>query len=297
MIGYTLKHVLELVPEALDLVKQASVEQDYPINNKDGCIASGLAVAYKTRISGQMVDYDNLEKVSSAITAYNLGETVNDLVGKMVGRSRDALVKQASFETPDTYMTKQAGFEGDLTGFMDLQEIVKQAEVLAEQAAGLGVNPSLEVRRYACDAFLAKEAALGALGARFQATKNPVFVKLAAALSKEAEIIPPSKLTKSLCSTVTGLDKEAGLLAKGFNFYKEALIEKEAAVNSMMVKVAGKDYALQRILALPANYVDDYLGKGFMKEATSDPGSTKAMIESLPLDSQHVLATILKNAG
>jgi hypothetical protein len=252
---------------------------------------------YKLRISGQAVDNEDMVKISSALTAYNLEDTVKDLVGKMVERNKDALVKQASMETPDTYMTKQAGFEGDLTGFVDLPEMVKQAEVLFKNAAVLGVNPSREVRRYACDAYLVKEAALGALGARFQATKNDVFVKLAAALSKEAEVMPPSKLVTSLCATVTGLDKKAGLLARGFNFYKEVLIEKEAAVNSMMVKVAGKDYHLQKVLALPSNYVDDYLGKGFMKEACGDPGSAKAMIESLPMDSQHVLATILKNAG
>ena len=48
---------------------------------------------------------------------------------------------------------------------------------------------------------------------------------------------------------------------------------------------------------LPAPYVNDYLGPDFMKELQADPASAKAMVESLPRDSQHVLATLLKNAG
>lgn len=297
MIGYTLKHVLELVPEALPLVKQASIEKDYPINNKDSCVASALSISYMQQISGQNVDYGVLEKVAGAIEAYNLQGEVDLLSKKMVSTWNSRLVKQASVETEETYMTKQANWEGDLTGFVDIEKMVEKATELFEKAAQIGVIPSQEVRRYSGDAFLAKEAALGALGARFQATKDTTFVKLAAALSKEAEIIPPGNLVRSLCKTVTGLDKKAGLLAIGFNFYKEALIEKEAAVSGTSVSICGTSYPIQKVMALPESYVNDYLGKDFSKELNSDPASAKALVESLPLDTQHVLATLLKNAN
>lgn len=297
MIGYTLKHVLELVPEALPLVKQASIEKDYPIDNKDSCVASALAISYKQQISGQKVDYDVLEKVAGAIEAYNLQSEVDLLSKKMTVTWNSRLVKQASVETEETYLTKQAGWEGDLSGFLDIEKAAEKATELLEKAAQIGVIPSQEVRRYSGDAYLAKEAALGALGARFQATKDATFVKLAAALSKEAEFIPPGSLVKSLCKTVTGLDKKAGLLAIGFNFYKEALIEKEAAVSGTSVSICGSSYPIQKVMALPDSYVSDYLGKDFSKELNSDPASAKALVESLPLDSQHVLATLLKNAN
>lgn len=297
MLGYTLKHILDLVPDALPLVKQASIEQDYPINNKDSCLASGLVVAYKHNIAGQAVDFDVLEKVAGAVTAYNLDGTLKDLTEKMVTANGNRLMKQASVESQESYLTKQAGFEGELTGFVDLEKVAKEAVQLSEKAAVIGVNPSQEVRRYSGDAFLAKEAALGALGTRFQITKDDTFVKIAAALGREAEFIPPGRLVRSLCETVTGLDKKAGLLAKGFNFYKETLIEKEAAMSSTTVMVSGCNYPIQKVMSLPESYVNDYLGKEFYTELNSDPSTAKAMVESLPMDSQRVLSTLLKNAN
>lgn len=297
MIGYTLKHVLDLVPEALPLVKTASLEVDYPTNNKDGCLASALAIQYKTQVAHQAVDFDTLEKVASSVLAYGLNDTVSDLAKTMILRSKDRLEKQASVEGPETFMEKQANWEGDLTGFPNLEGLCKEAEVLLEKAAQLGITPSDKLRIYGGDGFLSKQAALDSLGTRFYLSKNDTYVKIAAALSKEAEYIKPGNLVKNLCSTVTRMDKEAGLLAKGLNFYKEALLTKEAATSSMSVKIAGKQYPLQKVMAMPQSYLDDYLGKGFAKELNSDPMSAKAMVESLPMDTQRVLETILKSAG
>lgn len=300
MIGYTLKQILELVPQALPLVKQASVELDYPTDSRDNCIASGLVVGYKQGISGQTVDLEVMDKVATAMLVYNVEEVVSDLVKEMYEANKQKLVKQASQNKDvlqESYKLKEFAWENQLSGFVDLQGIIKQAEELAREAAQIDVKPSGLIDRYSGNAYLSKEAALDALGARFYATKNDVFVKIAAALSNEADVIAPGKLVKDLCSTVTKFDKEAGLDLKGFNFYKETLVEKSAAYNSMLVKIAGVNYSLTKVLALPDSYVDDYLGKGFMKQANSDPASAKAMIESLPLDSQHVLATILKNSN
>ena len=294
MIGYTLKHVLELMPEAMEMVKAAAIEQEYPVGSKSDCFASNLVATYKQHIEKVAVDSSILEKLASAALAYGIGDEVAKLSAEMLKR-KDTMVKQASIASQDDYMLKQANWQGDLTGFVDLSEIAKSAESLRADAEAAGITPCKEVDLYSGNAFLSKEAALGALGSRFYVTNDNVFVKLAAALSKESEVIPPGRLVKSLCETVTGLDKKAGLAAKGFNFYKEALIEKSAAVDSMSVRVSGRDYSMGKVMRLPEPYVNDYMGKDFYKEMTSDPSSAKAMIESLPMDSQHVLSTLLKN--
>ena len=74
--------------------------------------------------------------------------------------------------------------------------MAQTAQELVEKAAVLGVNPSEDLLRYSGTLFLSKKAALGALGARFSASKKDVFVKIAAALSKEPEILPPGNLVE-----------------------------------------------------------------------------------------------------
>ena len=76
MIGYTLKPVLELVPEVLPLVKQASIEKDFPVDSRDSALASALAVNYTTRVLGKHLDSNVLEKVAKATTVYGLEEVV-----------------------------------------------------------------------------------------------------------------------------------------------------------------------------------------------------------------------------
>lgn len=299
MIGYTLKHVLDLVPEAFDLIKKANVERDYPIDNKDGSIACGLVQAYKTQIAKEFVEEDNLVKVANAIAAYGVKDVVDNIVQTMLDRNVVRLEKKASMsvESKEDYLVKQAGWEGNLTGFVDYQVIADDAEKLFEKAAELGVDPGKKVRMYSGNAYLSKEAALGALGARFYASGKDVFAKLAAAMSAESEILSPGKKVKDLCRIVSRLDKEAGLAAKGFNFYEEVLLEKDAALSTLNVNICGKSYPLDRVMNLPESYLSDYMGKDFAKELVSDPASAKAMVESLPMDSQQVLSTLLKSSG
>jgi hypothetical protein len=296
MIGYTLKHVLDLVPEALQHVKQASVEQDYPLTSRDNTIASALVANYEVRIAGHIVDPDVLEKVAFAVEAYGAGDIVSDLITKVHARNGHRLEKAASAGTPEKYMTKQAGWQGELSGFKDLEDLVKQAESLYAEAQQLGVEPSFEVKRYAGDAYLSKQAALGALNARYHLTKDTSFVKLAAAIGTQPVFEPSSNLVRSLCRTVTGLDKKAGLLAKGFDFYKEALMTKEAAYGECSCKVAGKDIPLTTIMRIPRHHVSNYLGDDVAKSLDGHPQEAKAVIDSLPMDSQQILATILKSA-
>ena len=296
MIAYTLKHVLELVPEALDLVKQAQVEQEYPISNRDSCIASALSIAYH-QSAGNKVDLDVMTKVANAVEAYGLKSTVEPLHETLLQRSRELMVKQASAPTQEQYITKVAAWEGGLSGFKDIPKLVEEATELVKQAEMVGSEVPEDLQRYGGQGILSKKAALDALSSRFYLTKNDTFVKIAAALGSEGDYLRAGKLSADLCRVVTQLDKQAHLDMAGFDFYKEAVLTKEAAMSGMMANVAGKSYPMSRITSLPESYVNDYLGPDFMKEVRSDPVSAKALVESLPRDSQNVLATILKNAG
>lgn len=296
MIGYILKNVLNLVPEALPLVKKAELEQSFPVNSPDNCLASSLVAEYNLRISKQPVDYDILEKVATAVEIFGLTEKKVELSELMVQRHQTALVKQASVETPEKYLEKQAYWEGELTGFKDLEKVAEVAETLLEQSKALGIEPSPLVKTYAIDGYLSKEAALGALGARYHLTSNDVFVKIAAALSRESDFIPGGPLAKSLCKTVSRLDKQAELSARGFDFYKETVLTKSAAMNQSMIKLCGKNVPLIKIAAIPRHHLDSYMGKEFGKELDSDPNYAKAMIEALPRDSQQILMTLVNHA-
>jgi hypothetical protein len=92
------------------------------------------------------------------------------------------------------------------------------------------------------------------------------------------------------------LDKKAGLDIMGFNFYKEALIVKKAAyAGGLSVKVDGQDVPYSKIQALGKERIGSFLGKDIGASLTEDPVNDKAVIESLPLDSQKMLASILKS--
>lgn len=294
MIAYTLKSVLELVPEAMPFVKKASVEQEYPLDNKDACMASALCIAYHENIDHQSVDPWLMEKVANALELYGIKDEYLSLKEKMA--QRNVFTKVASgINLQATYLTKQSSFEGDRSGWNDPEALCKTASALYDEAITLGETPSEDVSRYSGHAYLSKEAAVNGLTARFQATSNPVFVKLAVAIG-ERDLFP-TKTVQDLCKTVTGLDKEANLHLKGFDFYKEALIVKQAAfTGSVRVRVGKEEFPLETILRISDSHLSHYIGPDFAKELKSDPANAKAVVETLPLDLQQVLLTLIKNA-
>jgi len=298
MLGYTLKSILELVPEALPLVKQASIEQDWPLGNKDSCIASALALGYHSQISGKVVDYEVIEKVASAVTAYGVQDDVDTLVKKLGLRAHDRLEKSASAPSEAKFLEKQATWIGGLSGVKKLEELVKQAQELYEYATSLGVTPNDDVCKYSGHALLSKEAAINSLQARYAAKPDEVLLKIASAISQEggiSEFISNVNTVKSLCRTITGWDKSAGLLEKGFDFYRETLFTKQAATQTTTVTLAGKSYPLQMVQRIPKEHLEHYLGKDFSEEISSDPVTAKAVIDTLPLDLQQILSTLLKS--
>lgn len=297
MISYSLKQILSLIPEAFPFVKQASVQDEFPLNSKDSAIASALRIEHDIHFKHRPVDPEVMEKVAMAVEAYGVEQTVSDLKEKMHARHfSTGMEKAASTATPEGCMVKMASLEGELTGFKDLESLSKKAEEILEQCNQLGVEPSDTVRRYAADAYLSKEAALGSLNARYHLTKDPLFVKLAAALGKEEALIPSGEMVRGLCQTITRLDKKAHLDIKGFDFYREALLVKSAAVTAARVKLDQNEYPLESVLKIPRHHLASYLGEEIAQGLSSDPVTAKAVVESLPLDLQRVLVTLMKNA-
>ena len=297
MIGYTLKQILTLVPEALPFVKQASIEQEYPLSTKSDCAASALRINYELYIEKKAVDSDMLEKVADAVTAYGIEDEIGKLTNLL--RTRKPIEKTAAEVQTQVLYEKQASFEcslNDYRGIPDIEALRKQAEVISDECRSSGIESNDAVKLYSGDMYMSKSAAYDALQARFHLTQDPVFVKIASALSKEESVLKPSPMVRSLCRVVTGLDKKAGLHAMGFNFYKEALIKESAAFDTMTVMLCGKPVPLQSILRVSPHHLNNYMGKDFNTELHSDPSIAKAMIEALPLDMQNVLLTIVKNA-
>jgi hypothetical protein len=178
----------------------------------------------------------------------------------------------------------------------NVKDMSERAEELFEKAASLGeqVEPSVEM--YSGRGVLVKESVIASLEARYGSTRDDTFVKIASAVGTESDLISNPRTVKSLCSVINRLDDKHQLFSQGYNFVKEAMITKQAGFTRCTAKVAGKDYPIERILGIPGNQLDSYMGKGFSKELNSDPNSAKYLVESLPADSQQILSTILRNA-
>lgn len=294
MLGFTLKHILTLIPEVTPLVKQASVEMEYPIGSKADCLASALAIEYKKRFTTDEVDFDHIEKVAKAIELYDIENVVATYSKKMIQASQAAILKQASADFEGSFLTKQANWESDFAGGANIREMAERAEVLFETAKAEGTKPSDKVMTYSGNSYLSKQAAVDALGARYEVTKDDRFVKIASSMGGEPAVITSDRTVKSLCRVVTKLDEANDLFVRGFDFYKEAGIEKTAG-RKTLVKIAGQQYPLDKVMRVPASYLDDYVGPGFSKEIHNDPNAAAQIIESLPSDSQQILSRLLKN--
>ena len=298
MIAYTLKQVLELVPEALPLVKTACVTDEWPVSSKGGCAASFLS-AELLKAKGDFVNYPEegtLQKIATAVEAYGIKDELQYFSQELRSRFSSDMQKAASSSPQEELMVKQASFQGDGFG-KDLIQLAKQASILFSQAKELDQPVADEVGLYACDRYLNKEAALGALGARHFATGDSRFLKIASALGgrQQHEFSPQSSLLTDLCATVSMLDKQASLDTMGFDFYKEALITKEAAAISSSVVLGGQSVPMHVIQRIPSAHIEHYIDKDLAAELQSDPISAKAAIDALPLDSKNILATLVKH--
>lgn len=294
MLAHSLKAVLTLVPEALPMVKSASIDVDYPTNSAASALASRLAIHYHANYDYSPVSKDQLDKVASAVKLFQVEDDFVKLAKKM---DEAALAKKASaaFTAEDKYLQKQAEFENSLVGFYDLSEVSNRAHDLYKEACACGVDPSLRVKRYSGNYALLKSAALNAIEARKAAAGkewHPHFEKVAQAFERMDSYISNPSSVRSLCSTVAELDKLAGVSRLGFDFFKETLVEKSAAVSQLTITVAGKQVPYESFVNAGKERLTQYLSAEVAKELDS-PESFKAVIETLPLDMQRLALTVV----
>lgn len=296
MIAYTLKNILELVPDVLPHVKSASIEQDFPTDSRDSAIASALSIEYHKFVDKSPVDFSTMEKVASAVSMYGVANLVSEFSGKLIKQSTYNVI--AAHATPvKDYHIKVAGFQGNLSGYKNVESLQEEAEDLYKEALDLGVDVPEQVSRYSANAFLSKEAAVRALAARYQASSEVGFAKIAASIGRLKTEFLPVETLRDICKTVTSMDKSAGLLAKGFDFYQEALLTKQADIVSVLkVRLAGTDVPYETIQRLGKDNVSRYVGADVAKEMDGGPAHAKQVFETLPLDLQKIMLDLTKNA-
>ena len=294
MLAHSIKPILDLIPEALPFIKQALVTEYLPTDSRGSSIASALELKYHEVVDHKPVDIFAMEKVALAVDLYGAKDIVKDLSDKMIKAAqykvRDrVLTKKAEFET------RQSTFESKLTGIiLDHTELAKEAQSLVKMASEVQIEPSDEVKRYSCQGMLNKKAAIESLAARFQATRNVNFVKIASAIGRLDPAMIRTETLSDICDTIAGMDKEAGLTAIGMNFYREAVLLKSAA-SALMVKLCGKEYPYESIAKLGKDRISRFIGEDVAKEMDQGPMNTKQVMETLPADLQKVMCDLLKN--
>jgi hypothetical protein len=297
MLAYSIKPILELIPEAMPLVKQAALEEDYPLDNVDSCVASALAVKYHECVSHKPIDQSTIEKVAQAVDLYGVKEQVDKLSTQLVKSAEQALcAAYVKKEKTDLCIAKCASFRSETSGLFSVEETVRRASELYKQAQELGVEPGDEVSRYSGNAHLDKRAAIESLGARFYASQDATFVKIASAIGRLDTFELQPATVADICLTVAKLDKEAGLEAKGFNFYRDAVITKQAALSALTVSICNQDVPIEKLQALGRARIAQYLGEDIAVEFDKGPLKAKQVLETLPLDLQQVLMQLVKNA-
>lgn len=291
MLAHDIKDVLVVVPEAIGFIKKASLEQDFPVDNKDSAAASYLTAAYMIKVAGKVLDVDLLARLEKAASLYGVKRDMDKMIAKF-----QPMIKQASEEEVNQMVkVAEASFEGDLAGFLNIEAATEKAEELLSKYAER--ITSEHVKRYGGQAYLNKEAAVMSLANRFYATKEKevAFVKIARLVNDSVRENDFATIHE-LCGIVAKLDKQAGLDLIGFNPYKEFLLTKKSEVATVIgVNLNGQKVPYEKIMRLGKDRIGSYLGKDVAAAMTDCPVNNKAVLEALPRDSQAMLLNVLKN--
>jgi hypothetical protein len=296
MLAHTLKSILELVPDVLPLVKLASIDKELPLDNRDSTLATALQVEYLTKVAHDLgdVDIDNLGKINAAVHMYGLEKDVARISTYMV-KAAQAKFEYEHANTTQSYLLKVSSFEGSIPT-LSITERSETAMELFKEAKERNLTPSDDVLLYSGNAFLSKEAAVKALAVRYDATQNTDFVKIASTLGRTPDAFLSSELLVSVSDTVCEMDKLAGLHFKGHNFYKESFFVKEADYKSnLSVRLCGKQIPYECLERVGRTKIASYLGEDIAQEMDGGPMNFKNVVETLPLDLQHVLNSLVKN--
>lgn len=294
MLAYSIKPILALIPESYDMIKKASVEEDFPTDSKDSVIASALQLSYMTKIAKTYVDPDISQKVKDAVTMYQVQEEVEALSNQMT--------KAASFNEAESrrdkkaeYIEKQAMFDGSLCLSFDPLSKASEAQQLWKEAQALKLDSAESVQRYSGHMYLDKQAAIDSLSTRAYLSGSDAFTKIAEFIESVEPLYMPQELVAAFCHDVSLMDKEAGLHMRGFNIYKEALRTPEMVKKALNIKLCNKDVPYEKFAMLGRDRMAHYVGEDIAKELDTSPVHFKQAAEALPKDLQQIMYNMSKN--
>src|SRR4051812_41989948 len=127
MLAHNLKDILSIIPEAKEHIKKANIEEEFPIDNKDGALASYLRAYYLVKVAGKPVDPEVMEKLEKAATLYNIKETALPFIKSMKKYAETSQLNEVSKLEELTVKQAEANFEGSLTGFFDPHQAMQDA--------------------------------------------------------------------------------------------------------------------------------------------------------------------------
>jgi len=286
MLAYHLNNILQIVPEAVGMVKEASLSEEFPIDSKDSTLASGLQIAYLTKVAGETVDFVTQDRVARAAIAYGVSGELEKLAARI--ETFGMAEKQASlYNAQESLQLQEEVLRGSLGFHQDLIKIAGYAEDIT--ARFNGSEFSYETNLYSANLPFGETEVSNALQKRAYETGDTRYndvLNVVTEFGIESLNLGGQEKRASVAKTVVGLDKEH--FYNG-DFYREAFV-KEASYN---INLGSKSVPFEKIARLGNAHIGDILGQDVASALTGDYGNDKAVLESLPLDEKNALGRFL----
>lgn len=283
MLAYDMKDILLIVPEAESMTKEASLQEAFPIDNRDSAFASGLRIEYLTKVAGETVNYATREKVATVLSAYGLTAEMEKMASKIA--TFGAAEKRASlYNEQETLHLQEEVLRGNLGFHQDLIKVANYAEDLVGRFNGKEF--SYETQLYSGLLPFGQSEVENALQKRAYTTGDTRYNDVLGVISEfgiEALNLGGQEKRASVAKAVTQIDQEH--FYNG-DFFKEAFVKKA----SYSVNLGSKSVPWESI---NKDHVGDVLGKEVSAALTGDYANDKAVLESLPLDERNTLGRFL----
>jgi hypothetical protein len=282
MLAYDLNNILQIVPEAVGMVKEASLSEEFPVDSRDSALASGLQISYLTKVAGESVDYATQERVSRAVLAYGLSGELEKLASRI--EAFGMAEKQASlYNAQESLQLQEEVLRGSLGFHQDLIKVASYAEDITARFNGQAFG--YETSLYSAGLPFGESEVSNALQKRAYETGDTRYNDILTVVTEfgvESLNLGGQEKRASVAKAVVSLDQEH--FYNG-DFYKEAFV-KEASYN---INLGSKTVPFEKIARLGSAHIGDILGKDVADALTGDYGNDKAVLESLPLDEKNAL--------
>lgn len=282
MLAYDMNEILRIIPDAVGLVKEASLSQEFPIDNPDSALASALRVDYLTKVAGEHVAYPTREKVAQAVEVFGLSEKV-EKYGQTMTKYASAKKLADQYDETATRLLQE---EIMVSGFGYGQNLVKQAEYANRLVEKFGYDDLGDMAlRYSSSMYFDENQLLQSLEKRAFETKDNRYNEIkdvVVGFGVDTLNAVGREKRASVAAAITRVDSE---LHYNGDIYKEAFV-KEASVQ---VKLKTKTVSFTDIQRLGKDHIGDILGKDVASALTGDPANDKAVIEALPIEEKAAL--------